>query len=150
MNATKQMPKKTKEGHSIVERKHEAAAHGVGRRKASVARVWLERGDGKIIVNERDYLTYFDTDLTRYKVSRVHETVSEAKKYNAHVNLQGGGLMAQADAVRLGIARALLMIDENLKSILREYGFLTVDSRVKERKKYGQKGARRKFQFVKR
>jgi small subunit ribosomal protein S9 len=126
------------------------AKHGVGRRKASVARVWLSSGTGKIEVNGKDYKSYFDTDVTRHKVTMPLKVTGLDNTYSVQVNVVGGGLKGQADAVRLGIARALLVVNGSLKSTLRKYGFLTVDSRVKERKKYGQKAARRRFQFVKR
>lgn len=126
-------------------------AHGVGRRKSSVARVWLKRGNGSIVVNEKDYTEYFVTEISRLEAYKPFSIYPEAiKKYSAYVNVSGGGLHAQADAIKLGLSRALLEANEELKPLLREHGLLTVDSRVKERKKYGQKGARRKFQFVKR
>jgi small subunit ribosomal protein S9 len=125
-------------------------AHGVGRRKSSVARVWLRRGKGTIIVNGISVKEYFDTDLNRAAAQAPLAVYSLAKGYDFAVNVQGGGLSAQADAIKLGIARALLSTDESARALLRENGFLTVDSRLKERKKYGQKAARRKFQFVKR
>lgn len=125
-------------------------AHGVGRRKAAVARVWLKRGKGNIIVNDKDFNSYFDTAISKMVAATPFTIYPQASKYNAEVNVYGGGLCAQADAVKLGIARALLEINEELRPLLREHNLLTVDSRVKERKKYGQKAARRKFQFVKR
>ncbi len=125
-------------------------AHGVGRRKSSVARVWLRRGKGTILVNGISVKEYFDTDLNRTAAQAPLSVYALAKNYDFAVNVQGGGLSAQADAIKLGIARAILSADEAARSLLREHGFLTVDSRLKERKKYGQKAARRKFQFVKR
>lgn len=124
-------------------------AHGVGRRKSSVARVWLYRGNGSIKVNGKDFKRYFDTDIVRMTATTPFALFGK-DRYSAEVNVQGGGLNAQADAIKLGIARALVDADQNAHSLLREYGLLTVDARVKERKKYGQKAARRKFQFVKR
>lgn len=126
-------------------------SHGVGRRKACVARVWLRRnGDGKITVNNLDVNTYFDTTLTRASASSPFKVYPMGSMYNVDVNVSGGGKVGQADAVKLAIARAFLEQDETLRPVLRKAGMLTVDSRVKERKKYGQKAARRKFQFVKR
>lgn len=125
-------------------------AHGVGRRKASIARVWLRRGSGKIQVNGKDYADYFDVEVARLDASSPVRSVPAASHYDVEVNVVGGGSIAQAGAVKLGIARALLETDEQLRASLREHKLLTVDSRVKERKKYGQKAARRKFQFVKR
>jgi len=125
-------------------------AHGVGRRKSAVARVWLRRGTGSIVVNGLTHVEYFDTDIMRADAARPFAVVPMAARYDVHANVKGGGLVAQAGAVRLGISRALLILDENVRSVLRQNGLLTCDSRVKERKKYGQKAARRKFQFVKR
>lgn len=128
----------------------QSLAHGVGRRKSSVARVWLRRGTGLIVVNGLSHIEYFDTDIMRADAARPFAVVPMASRYDVHANVKGGGLVAQAGAVRLGISRALLVLDENVRSVLRQNGLLTCDSRVKERKKYGQKAARRKFQFVKR
>lgn len=125
-------------------------AHGVGRRKKTVARVWLRKGNGKMTVNGRDYTEYFDTPFVQFNAMSPFRVCEQAKNYDAEVNICGGGVCAQSDAVKLGVARALVEIDELLKPELRKNGLLTVDSRVKERKKYGQRGARRKFQFVKR
>ncbi|HEY5234923.1 MAG TPA: 30S ribosomal protein S9 [Rhabdochlamydiaceae bacterium] len=124
-------------------------AHGVGRRKKAIARVWLRRGRGTIIVNGKDFKDYFDTDLARIAASMPFQVLS-LNTYDVEANVIGGGKPGQADAVKLGISRALVSSDESYRRVLREHGLLTVDSRVKERKKYGQKAARRKFQFVKR
>lgn len=124
--------------------------HGVGRRKTAVARVWLRTGNGKIVVNGKDFSNYFDTEETRLEASAPFRLLPFGSSFDVEVNVEGGGLRAQADAVKLGTARALLAQDESIRSQLREFDFLTVDSRRKERKKYGQKAARRKFQFVKR
>ena len=126
-------------------------ALGTGRRKSSVAQVRLYRnGSGKITINDMDYLKYFPTDLTRLDASSPLRAVSHAKMYDYQVKVTGGGKMGQADATKLSIARALVKHDENFKGALRDHGLLTVDSRLKERKKYGRKAARRGFQFVKR
>lgn len=127
-----------------------SSIHGVGRRKSSVARVWLKPGSGKIEVNGKNYEEYFDTSLTRTAVVFPFKVCGVEKKFDAKVNVNGGGMVGQSGAVRLGISRALLASNETHKATLRQQGLLTVDSRVKERKKYGQKGARGKFQFVKR
>ena len=124
--------------------------HGIGRRKSAIARVWLKKGTGKISVNGKDYNKYFDTNLTRKKVIFPFQVLGVEKNFDTAVNVSGGGIGGQADAVKLGISRALLSSDNNYKNSLRKYNLLTVDARNKERKKYGQKGARRKFQFVKR
>lgn len=125
-------------------------AHGVGRRKSSVARVWLRRGTGSVLVNGREYRQYFTTDIARADVVTPFKVIPAAQAYDVEVNVYGGGVNSQAGAVRLGISRALLESNESLRQVLRQNKLLTVDSRVKERKKYGQKAARRKFQFVKR
>ena len=125
-------------------------AHGVGRRKSSVARVWLRRGSGKILVNGKGYTDYFDTDIARMDASIPFKVCPMGSNYDVEANVAGGGPFSQAGAVRLGISRALLSLDEAVRPVLRKHGLLTVDSRVKERKKYGQKGARARFQFSKR
>ncbi len=126
-------------------------AHGVGRRKTAVARIWLRKGKGQIRVKNKAYSEYFDTDSARLSAYEPFRVIGEAaKQFDVDVNVQGGGKIAQADAVKLGISRALVQFNDQWRSLLRQNGLLTVDSRVKERKKYGQKAARRKFQFVKR
>jgi len=126
-------------------------AQGTGRRKSCVAQVQLYRnGSGKITVNGTDYMKYFPTDLTRLDVASPLRAVSHAKLYDYKVKVTGGGKMGQADAAALGISRALVKHDESFRGALRDHGLLTVDARLKERKKYGRKGARRGFQFVKR
>ncbi|MBU1007895.1 30S ribosomal protein S9 [Candidatus Dependentiae bacterium] len=124
--------------------------HGVGRRKRAVARVWMKAGKGDIVVNGKDYKQYFDTHNSRLKVEQPFRVTGQNKKFDVSVNIFGGGMRGQAEAAKLGISRALLASDEALRKVLRQHELLTVDSRVKERKKYGQKGARAKFQFVKR
>ena len=125
-------------------------AHGVGRRKKSVARIWLRRGSGKISVNGLPHMEYFDSSITRDAAATPFRVSPIAANYDVTVSVQGGGKNGQADAVKLGIARAMVELDENLRPVMRKHGLLTVDARNKERKKYGQKAARRKFQFVKR
>lgn len=126
-------------------------AHGVGRRKSAVARVWLRKGSGKIVVNGKDYTQYFDTAISRMEASTPLNVCKDVVVgLDFEVNVNGSGLPAQAGAVKLGISRALVSFNEELRPTLRQFGLLTVDSRLKERKKYGQKAARRKFQFVKR
>lgn len=125
-------------------------SHGVGRRKSAVARVWLRKGSGKLIVNGKPSKEYFDTDLTRLEAREPFLVIPNVTHYDVQANVKGGGLHAQAGATKLGISRALVAVDESLRSQLRQHGLLTVDARLKERKKYGQRGARRKFQFVKR
>lgn len=124
---------------------------GTGRRKSAVARVWLRKGSGKISVNELPYQEYFDVEVSCAAVRKPFDIIAEkAKQFDVIANVRGSGVRAQADAVKLGIARALASFDEQFRSALRTADLLTVDARVKERKKYGQRGARRKFQFVKR
>jgi small subunit ribosomal protein S9 len=125
-------------------------AHGVGRRKKSVARAWLAHGSGKISVNGKPHIEYFDTDVARRAAAMPLAVVAAGANYDVHVLVCGGGKEGQADAVKLGIARAMVELDETMKPDMRKHGLLTVDSRVKERKKYGRKAARRAFQFVKR
>ena len=126
-------------------------SQGTGRRKASVAQVQLYRnGSGKITVNGVDYMKYFPTDLTRLDVAKPLRALSHAKMYDYKIKVTGGGKMGQADAAKLGMSRALVKHDEAFRVTLRDHDLLTVDSRLKERKKYGRKGARRGFQFVKR
>lgn len=125
-------------------------AHGVGRRKSSVARAWMTRGNGKLVVNGKDYAAYFDTDVTRLSAFSPFLVCEQLSNYDVAVNVQGGGMTGQADATKLAIARAVIKHYEDLKPQLRAAGLVTVDSRLKERKKYGQKAARRRFQFVKR
>jgi small subunit ribosomal protein S9 len=123
---------------------------GTGRRKTSVARVRLAPGAGKITVNGRAFETYFPTETLRGVVTAPLARTETATKYDVHINVTGGGPSGQAGAVRHGIARALLEVDANLRPVLKADGFLTRDPRMKERKKYGQPGARKRFQFSKR
>lgn len=125
-------------------------AHGTGRRKSSVARVWLRRGNGEITVNGKDFKEYFDVEINRMEAYSAVKVCPLSANYNVTANIAGGGVNSQAGALKLGIARAFLLLDETTRQLFRKHGMLTVDSRTKERKKYGQKAARRKFQFVKR
>jgi small subunit ribosomal protein S9 len=123
---------------------------GTGRRKTSVARVRLATGNGKITVNGRPFDNYFPMETLRATVSQPLTVTGTAEKLDVRVNVAGGGPNGQAGAVRHGIARALLQFDANLRPQLKAEGLLTRDSRMKERKKYGQPGARKRFQFSKR
>ena len=123
---------------------------GTGRRKNAVARVLLRPGDGKILINDRPYEEYFPREAWKLQVRQPLEATSLAGRYDVAVNVYGGGLSGQAGAVRHGIARALLQVNAGLRPRLKSDGFLSRDPRVKERKKYGQKGARARFQFSKR
>lgn len=122
----------------------------VGRRKAAVVRVWIRRGEGGVAINEQRCAEYFNTDETRTTAVKSLVACNVLDKYDVVANVTGGGKVAQADAVNLAIARALVKENETFRPVLRGLGSLTVDSRNKERKKPGQKAARRKFQFVKR
>lgn len=121
-----------------------------GRRKCSVARVSLESGSGKFTVNDRELNDYLGVPNHRGHALFPLEITENARKYDVTVSVTGGGLNGQAGAIRLGIARALLKISPEYKKKLREHGLLTRDPRMKERKKYGQPGARKRFQFSKR
>ncbi len=123
---------------------------GTGRRKSAVARVRIKPGSGDIQVNERDLNAFFPTADMRSLVLAPLEATGNAGKYDVRARVDGGGALGQAGAIRLGLARALKTVDPGTEPALREGGFLTRDSRMKERKKYGQRGARRKFQFSKR
>lgn len=124
--------------------------HAIGRRKTSVARVYLKSGKGKIVVNNKDYKEYFSTMLLQSKIEQSQNTVSMSKSFDIQVNVFGGGLTGQAEAIRLGIARALVKVNEDNKSSLRKEGLMTRDPRMVERKKPGQRKARKKTQFSKR
>ena len=123
---------------------------GTGRRKTSVARVRLIAGSGKIQVNNRPFETYFPIENLRMVATEPLNATQMASRFDVSVNVKGGGPTGQAGAVRHGIARALLAADATLRPLLRSQGFLTRDPRMKERKKYGQPGARKRFQFSKR
>jgi small subunit ribosomal protein S9 len=123
---------------------------GTGRRKTAIARVRLATGTGKITVNGRQFESYFPLETLRVTAAQPLAVTGTAEKFNVRVNVTGGGPNGQAGAVRHGIARALLQFDANLRGALKAEGLLTRDSRMKERKKYGQPGARKRFQFSKR
>jgi small subunit ribosomal protein S9 len=124
--------------------------NALGRRKAAVARVYLSDGKGKITVNGRDYKEYFGAETLQYVVTQPLLVLNLGDKYDIVVNLEGGGVKGQAEALRLGITRALVMIDEENKKILKSNGFMTRDPREVERKKPGRPKARKRFQFSKR
>lgn len=121
-----------------------------GRRKNSIARVRIMAGDGKITINKRPFENYFPREVNRLVIMQPLELVSLVSKLDIFANCNGGGLSGQAGAVKLGIARALVKMDLNLKTAIKKAGFLTRDPRARERKKYGRKRARRRFQFTKR
>lgn len=124
--------------------------NAIGRRKAAVARVYLSDGKGNITINNRDFKEYFGAETHQYVVTQPLIVLNVADKYDIVVNLDGGGVKGQAEAIRLGITRALVKIDSENKSILKANGFVTRDPREVERKKPGQPKARKRFQFSKR
>lgn len=123
---------------------------GTGRRKTSIARVRLIKGNGKITVNDKDLNTYFPVGRDRDTVCSPLKTTEMLNEYDILANVKGGGITGQAGAISLGVARALSKLNPAFIDTLRNQGFLTRDSRMKERKKYGQKGARKSFQWTKR
>ena len=125
-------------------------AIGTGRRKTAVARVFVRDGSGKIVVNGKDVKDYFYSDAQIQTVNQPLLVTSMGNKYDILINVQGGGMNGQAAACLHGISRALVQIDPDARTALKANGYLTRDSRMVERKKYGQKGARRRFQFSKR
>jgi small subunit ribosomal protein S9 len=124
--------------------------YGTGRRKSSVARVFLRPGSGKFTVNGKPFETYFVTEQQRASAKRFLATVEMTSNFDVLTTVRGGGVSAQADALKMGIARALLEFNVELRKTLKADGLLSRDARIKERKKYGQKGARKRFQFSKR
>lgn len=124
--------------------------YGTGRRKCAIARVWVEPGEGQLVINGRDHKEYLGRPVLEILVNSPLVHLDLEGKYNIKAMVKGGGMTGQAGAIRLGISRAMVEMDEELRKELRAGGFLTRDARVKERKKYGRKKARRGFQFVKR
>ena len=124
--------------------------NAIGRRKAAVARVILRDGKGKITVNDRDYKEYFGAETLQYVVTQPLVALDAVEKYDISINLDGGGVKGQAEALRLGITRALIEVDAENKSLLKANGFVTRDPRSVERKKPGRPKARKRFQFSKR
>lgn len=122
----------------------------LGRRKTAVARIYLKDGDGKIVINKRDYKEFFSTATLHYVVEQPFLLTNTVGKYDLKVNLNGGGITGQAEALRLAISRALVKIDPEYRPVLKENGLLKRDPRMVERKKPGQPKARKKFQFSKR
>ena len=124
--------------------------HTIGRRKTSVARIYLSKGKDNVTVNGKDYKEYFPTTTQQYKVMQPFNLTNNAGKYDVSVNVYGGGTTGQVEAIRLAISRALCQISVDNKPALKGEGLLTRDPRMVERKKFGQKKARKKFQFSKR
>ena len=124
--------------------------HKIGRRKASIARIYLSNGNGNVKINNKDLNNYFSTDGLKSKINLPFIITETLGKYDLSVNVSGGGNTGQADAIKLAVSRALCEVNEEYRPLLKKEGLLTRDSRVVERKKPGQKKARKKFQWVKR
>ena len=124
--------------------------HKIGRRKTAVARVYLKEGKGKITINKKDIKDYFDTATLQYKVNQPLVLTDNAETFDINVNVFGGGITGQAEAIRLAISRAMCELNPEHRLVLKPEGLLTRDPRMVERKKFGQKKARKKFQFSKR
>ena len=125
-------------------------SYATGKRKNAIARVWVKPGSGRVVVNGRDQQTYFARPVLRMLLNQPFETVDRKGQFDVKATVTGGGLSGQAGAVRHGISRALVKFEPTLRGVLKKEGFLTRDSRVVERKKYGKPKARRSFQFSKR
>ena len=124
--------------------------YATGKRKYAVARVYMKEGNGTILVNKRNFDDYFTRDSLKMLIRQPLEITGNSDKFDFYVNVCGGGISGQAGAIKHGIAKALLEYNIELRPILKKTGFLTRDARIKERKKYGQPGARKRFQFSKR
>jgi small subunit ribosomal protein S9 len=124
--------------------------YGTGRRKSAIARVFLRPGSGNFTVNDKPFETYFVTEQQRVSAKKPLALTETASSFDVSTTVNGGGVAAQADAVKLGITRALMEFNIELRKTLKAEGLVTRDARIKERKKYGQKGARKRFQFSKR
>ncbi len=124
--------------------------HKIGRRKTAVARVYVSQGKGNITINKRDLSDYFPTPTLQYKVKQPFSLTQNEDSFDVTVNVYGGGITGQAEAIRLALSRALCEMDAEHRGVLKPEGLLTRDPRMVERKKYGQKKARKKFQFSKR
>ena len=124
--------------------------HTIGRRKTAVARIFLSEGKGNIVVNKKNYTEYFPTATLQYKAQQPLELTGTVSNFDLKITVKGGGITGQAEAVRLAISRALCQVGEENRSTLKPEGLLTRDPRMVERKKFGQKKARKKFQFSKR
>ena len=124
--------------------------YATGRRKTSVARVWLKPGEGNVTINKRSIDDYLKRETAKMIIRQPLELTETLEKFDIYVNVRGGGISGQAGAIKHGISRALLAVNPDFRPLLKKSGFLTRDSRVKERKKYGQPGARKRFQYSKR
>jgi small subunit ribosomal protein S9 len=124
--------------------------YATGKRKTSIARVWIEPGEGKFVINERALKEYFGRETSEMVALQAFDITGTRNQFDVTINVHGGGESGQSGAIRHGIAKALLQYNADFKDVLKKAGFLTRDSRVKERKKYGRRGARRRPQFSKR
>ena len=124
--------------------------HAVGKRKNAIARIYMRPGTGKIVVNSREFEDYFPVEISRMIIRQPLELVSVGPDLDIFVNVQGGGIFGQAGAIKQGLSKALLQLNPEFRPVLKKAGFLTRDARIKERKKYGQKGARARYQYSKR
>ena len=124
--------------------------HKIGRRKTAVARVYMKPGSGKVTINKKDLNEYFTTSILQYKVTQPFALLNLEGAYDLKVNVYGGGIKGQAEAIRLAVSRALCEVDVENRAVLKPEGLLTRDPRMVERKKFGQKKARKRFQFSKR
>ena len=124
--------------------------YATGKRKTAIARVWMKLGEGKIVINKKPVDEYLTTDIAKMIVAQPLELTNTTGRYDIMVNVKGGGYSGQVGAIRHGISRALLKISPEFREPLKKEGFLTRDSRIKERKKYGQRSARARFQYSKR
>ena len=122
----------------------------IGRRKTSIARIYMQPGKGEMIINGRELSNYFPTEVLQIILNQPFNLVDSTGKYDVKINVKGGGIAGQAEAIRLAISRALVEVNEENKPPLKKEGFLTRDSRMVERKKYGRRKARKRFQFSKR
>ena len=127
-----------------------STTHAIGRRKTSVARVYVKPGKGEITINKRELSNYFSTGTLQYKVRQPWSLTDNLNNFDVTVNVEGGGITGQAEAIRLGLSRALCEINPELRITLKPEGLMTRDPRMVERKKFGQKKARKRFQFSKR
>jgi small subunit ribosomal protein S9 len=124
--------------------------YATGKRKSAIARIYMKEGAGAITVNKRTFDNYFTRDSLKMLIQQPLDIVGKRGQFDFFVNVQGGGMAGQAGAVKHGISKALVEYDQEMRTMLKRAGFLTRDSRIKERKKYGQPGARKRFQFSKR
>jgi small subunit ribosomal protein S9 len=124
--------------------------HAVGKRKNAIARIYMRPGTGKIVVNSREFEDYFPVEISRMIIRQPLELVNVGSDIDIFVNVLGGGIFGQAGAIKQGLSKALLQLNPEFRPVLKKAGFLTRDARIKERKKYGQKGARARYQYSKR